>query len=100
MSHSKKSSHFDRNPGAVSILEEYRKAKKKTSQTDVSLSQKIMEITTAGSTNNAVYDWCILCDAPKDVCDPCDASDWVCQPEDGICISRDNCDGSDVIQSA
>jgi hypothetical protein len=97
MSRSKKNKLLKNTPDVNSILEEYRKGKGKTSS-EIGLSQKIMEITTAGATAaGALGTICILCDT-RDVCETCDASDIVCIPLDGWCVFDDECDYPEVIE--
>jgi hypothetical protein len=97
MSRTKKNKMFKSTPDVDSILEEYRKEKGKASF-GIGLSQKIMEITTAGGTSlagtNAI---CILCDT-RDVCTTCDASDFSCSPSEIICVFDDSCDFPETIE--
>jgi hypothetical protein len=71
-----------------SILEAYRKLK--SEQSEIGLSQKVMDIARAGI---AGPETCILCDS-RDVCDTCDATDFLCLFGDdtGWCVFTDAID--------
>lgn len=76
------------NKTTMSILEKYRKLKGKKSE--ITLSEKVMEITRAGIAGGET---CILCDS-RDVCNTCDATDFLCLMGDdtGWCVFTDEID--------
>lgn len=72
-----------------SILERYRTLKGK--RDEITLSEKVMEITRAGASDFQAI--CIFCDT-RDYCSTCDATDIICVGTDDTdwCIFTDNCD--------
>lgn len=73
-----------------SILERFRKVKGETS--GITLSDKVMEITSAGAPVSHT-NTCIFCDT-RDYCTTCDAVDILCigWDDNDWCITSDSCD--------